>query len=208
MKPSPPPVFCLNPSHFSRYNILAALGIKPQTTNSGGLLNAPVRLFGNRWKYRRSSNVHGLSDDLMNTNIAGTCRNLDVCRKGISTAQPFPTVDLLPIRVEFFFKGYKVWRSLWSSSWTTCHSQGSFHLSVAVMLGEENEPPLKKQKKESTSQNLCQQNSKLDHSNCDFHDCYSSIAWLWRNTVHVAYFFFGSCISSQMRLNVIILFSL
>ena len=132
--PPPPPVFCLNPSHFSRYNILAALGIKPQTTNSGGLLNAPVRLFGNRWKYRRSSNVHGLSDDLMNTNIAGTCRNLDVCRKGISTAQPFPTVDLLPIRVEFFFKGYKVWRSLWSSSWTTCHSQGSFHLRICPSL--------------------------------------------------------------------------
>lgn len=67
-----PPIFCLNPSRFSRYNILAALGIKPQTTNSGGLLNAPVRFFGNRWKYRRSKDVYGLSDDLMNTNIAGT----------------------------------------------------------------------------------------------------------------------------------------
>lgn len=86
-----PPIFCLNPSHFSRYNILAALGIKPQTTNSGGLLNAPVRSFfgaGGSIEDPRMSMVCPMIR--WTQNIAGTCRNLDVCRKGITTAQPFP----------------------------------------------------------------------------------------------------------------------
>lgn len=85
------------------------------------------------------------------------------------------------------------------SSQLTSFRSGSSSIcpSIAVMLGEENEPPLKKQKKESTSQNLCQQNAKIEHRNGDYHyDCYSSMALKKHGACGLK--FFGSCISSQM----------